>query len=74
MNAPSTEVGGAFGDDVRVVVVGGGDNDRSGERGRVGRLENTRSNEDTITTELHHELNITGTSAYCRGAMGRGSN
>ena len=41
---------------MRVVVVGGGDDDSSCERGWVGGLEDTGSNEDSITTELHHQL------------------
>lgn len=56
-----SEAGADLHEDLGVVVVGGGPNDGLGTGLGVLGLEDSRADEDTVHTELHHE------GCICRG-------
>src|SRR5438093_913131 len=47
------QIFGAFGDDLRVVIVRGGSDDGLGALVGIGRLEDTRANEASFRAQLH---------------------
>ena len=56
-----TQVPGDFGNDFRVLIVGGSPNDGFGHDRRVARFKYAGADEDTLRAQLHHE-----------GSVGRG--
>ena len=60
-----------FGDDFRVVVVRNRLDDSSRPLGRIARFEDTRTNKDTIHTELHHQSRIGRSRNTASGKVNR---
>src|SRR6202035_3289403 len=62
-----TQPGADVGDDVGLVEVGGGGDDRLGETQRVVALENAAAHEVAVAAQLHHQRGI----RRCGDAAGR---